>query len=339
MSGEKTEKPTPRRLEDQRKEGQVPQRKNVVEAALLTYAVLALIGFSGPLSNALLNLSTVVFLSLDGDFDDARASSFTASMDVVWLMLAVSASISLFTLLVGMFLNKFLFAPKAVSIKFQKLNPVSQLKNIFSKATIYNFIRLLVYFSALSLLLYIIVVSSFEDSINASYCGGMCLYPLFLSRIRIAVTVILIVLVVLAIVDYLIQDRLFISQNKMTKDEVKREYKGQEGDPEIKARRKSIAMNDAAMPLPSDATHVVHSDQVLVAMIFYPTSGQRPFMVFKAKGPRVPSLCRQFRALKIPTVNLPGAALDLYRMAPPGQYLPARSARSIQKVMRMMMQS
>src|SRR5690606_32777425 len=40
MSGEKTEKPTPRRLEDQRKEGQVPQRKNVVEAALLTYAVL-----------------------------------------------------------------------------------------------------------------------------------------------------------------------------------------------------------------------------------------------------------------------------------------------------------
>jgi len=61
MSGEKTEAPTRRRLEDRRREGQVPQRKHVIEAALLSFVALLLIGLFGPLSGMLLNISTAAF--------------------------------------------------------------------------------------------------------------------------------------------------------------------------------------------------------------------------------------------------------------------------------------
>ncbi|QPC44326.1 EscU/YscU/HrcU family type III secretion system export apparatus switch protein [Kaustia mangrovi] len=333
MSGEKTEQPTHKRLEDQRKEGQLPQRKNVVEAGLVTFAVLLLIGISGPLWGSLVTLSTTVFSGVDRDFDAARASSFAAAMDVVYLVLAVCVLVSMVTLLFGLLLNRFNFAPKALSPKFQKFNPVNQIKGIFSKATIYNFIRLLVYFSIIATLLYLVIANDIENAINASHCGWACLYPFFVSRFKIVVAVILIVLVLLAALDFRIQTLLFTSQNKMAKDEVKREHKGQEGDPEIKAGRKSVAMNDAAMPLLSDATHVVHSDQVLVAIIFYPAARQRPYVVFKAKGASVAGLCRKFRGWKVPTFNIPTVALDFYRMATPGQYMPARSAKGMSRIL------
>jgi len=335
MSGEKTEQPTQHRLQERRKEGQIPQRKNIVEAALLISAVLILVGFSGPLSAALLNLSTVVFSGVDRNFEAVKATSFIAAMDVVSLMAAICILISMFTLLTGLLLNKFNFSVKPLTPNINKLNPASQIKNIFSKHTIYNFIRMIIIFSSILIIFISVVWGSLDDSINASYCGEMCLYPLFISRIKIVVTTILLVLLLMAATDYRIQTRLFASQNKMTKEEVKREHKEQEGDPKIKFGRRSIAMEDAALPMPSEATHVVHSDQVLVALIFYPSAQLPPYVVFKAKGAKVPALCRKFRALKIPIVSLPSVALDFYRMAPPGQYLPPRSAPGMEKIMGM----
>ncbi|WP_173932909.1 EscU/YscU/HrcU family type III secretion system export apparatus switch protein [Chelativorans sp. Marseille-P2723] len=334
MSGEKTEAPTPHRLDERRKEGQVPQRRNVIEAALLTFTLLLIAGLFDRLSKVLLDLSTAVFSNIDEDFGAAWALSLPATLDALYFILAICAASSLFSVLFGMLMNKFLFAPKALSIKFQKLNPVNQVKSIFSKSTLYNFVRLLVFFFSVCVILYISIYANIENSLNASYCGEACLYPLFVKIIRTAIISILIALLVMAAIDYRIQSLLFISQNKMTKDEVKREYKGQEGDPEIKAGRKSIAVSDATMPLPSEATHVVHSDQVLVALIFYPGVQQPPYIVFKAKGARVPVLRRRFASMKIPTINQPGAALELYRAAPVGQYLSARAARNFERILR-----
>jgi len=333
MSGEKTEAPTPRRLEERRREGQVPQRKNVIEAALLTFVVVLLIWLFRPLSGALLNLSAAIFSGIGHDLEAATATSLLAAMQVVHWMLAICGASALFTLLLSCVLNKFIFAPKALSPKFERFNPVGQLKNIFSKATLYSFMRMNVLFIAVSVTFIYLYISSMEDSLQASHCGEMCLYHLFTSQIGMLVAAILIVLIVLALIDYKIQDRIFISQNKMTKEEVKREYKEQEGDREIKAGRKSIAINDAAAPLLSESTHVVHSDQVLAAVIFYPGAGYPPYLVFKAMGASVPGLCRKFRAMNIPTFNVPGVALELYRMGAPGQYLPARSIRSMDKIL------
>lgn len=334
MSGEKTEQPTQRRLEDRRKEGQIPQRKNVIEASLLTFTTLLLLTAYAPLAGRLLNLSKTVFSSIDRDFDSAREASFASAMQTVWLSMALCVAASMFTLLVGLLVNRFNFSPKALTPKFQKFNPVSQAKNIFSKSTAYNFLRMLVFFSGVVAAMYIAIWGGVKDAINASYCGILCLVPFFKAKIELTVAAILILLIVLAAVDYAIQTRLYLSQNKMSKDEVKREFKQQDGDPEIKANRRMLVMNDASMPLPSEATHVVHSDQVLVAFIFYPTSGQRPFVVTKAQGATVPGLSRKFRALKIPTLNMPGVALELYRMSAPGQYMPAKSARPMERVLR-----
>ncbi|WP_011579461.1 MULTISPECIES: EscU/YscU/HrcU family type III secretion system export apparatus switch protein [Chelativorans] len=333
MSGEKTEAPTPRRLEERRREGQVPQRKNIIEAALLTFVVVLLIWLFRPLSEALLNLSAAVFSSISHDLEAATATSLVAAMPVVHWMLAICGASALFTLLLSCVLNKFMFAPKALAPKFERFNPVGQIKSIFSKATLYSFMRMIVLFTAVSAIFIYLYVANMDNSLQASHCGEACLYDLFTSRIGMLVAAVLGVLIVLALIDYKIQDRMFISQNKMTKEEVKREYKDQEGDREIKAGRKSIALNDAAAPLLSESTHVVHSDQVLAAVIFYPGAGYPPYLVFKAMGASVPGLCRKFLAMNIPTFNVPGAALEFYRMSAPGQYLPARSIRSMEKIL------
>ena len=168
MSGEKTEAPTRRRLEDRRKEGQVPQRKNVVEAALLTFVTLLLVGLFGPLSGALLDLSAKAFSGINQDFEIAKATSFTAIVQAAYWIQAICISSAIFTLLLGMLLNRFVFAPKAFSPKFQRFNPAGQVKNIFSKSTLYNFIRMIFLFGTISALFLYLYLFNLEDSLEAS---------------------------------------------------------------------------------------------------------------------------------------------------------------------------
>ena len=63
MSGEKTEEPTQKKLDDARKEGQLPQRKNVIEAVFLTFSILLLIGLTGRISEAMLSIHNEPFRS------------------------------------------------------------------------------------------------------------------------------------------------------------------------------------------------------------------------------------------------------------------------------------
>jgi type III secretion protein U len=334
MSGEKTEEPTQKRLDDARKKGQLPQRKNVIEAASLVFSVLLLTAMLDRFTNSLLALTDTAISSAKGNFTASLWFTTESAVDLLYLLIAFCAASASFVLMTGFSLNNFNFAPKSLSPKFEKLNPVNGLKSLFSKSTLYNFFRLLVFFCALATLLYVSINKAIPDALNASHCGLQCLYPLIMGQIKNVIIVILVILVLLAVLDYRVQSALFRSQNKMSKDDVKNEHKAQEGDPQVKGERNSIAMNDATQPGPKDATHVVYSEELLVAIFYEESASQRPYVVAKAKGPGVARLQKQFRSYGIPTICDPGIAIDFHLMARVGQYLPPRSAIGMEKILR-----
>lgn len=332
MSGEKTEEPTEQRLRDQRKKGQVPQRKNVIEAAYLIASYLLLVSLSSQLYEGMFLQIQTATDAVKQDFRNGLLHSFdAASKQIRTLMTFVAISFA-FPLLVGLFLNKFNFAPQAMSPKFEKFNPVNGLKGMFSKSTLYNFFRLLIYFTAVSVILTSVLMSSFNDVLAASVCGAPCLAPFFLGKIQMVVLMILGVLLLLAAIDFRIQTKLFRNQNKMSKEDVKNEAKGQEGDPLIKSKRREIANEDATLPTAKDVTHVVYGPEFLVALIYYDGSGERPYAVSKARGGMVAKIQRRFREIGKPTVFLPGVAADFHRLATVGDYLPARSATGMSRI-------
>jgi type III secretion protein U len=330
---EKTEQPTQKKLDDSRKEGQVPQRKNVLEAAIVTAGVFGVTGLWDDVAAGLLSLFDAVFDSIEDGFDHSLAGIWKASLDTSVTVAALIVGLGFGLLLLNLLLNGFNFAPKALSPKFEKLNPVNGLKGMFSKHTAYNFVRLLVYFTAVSLILYMTLKNNLADTIRASACGLTCLAQIFPPMINTMVTQILLVLIILALVDFRLQDMMFISQNKMSKDDIKREYKGSQGDPMIKGMRNQLAHEDMRLPSPREVTHVIYANGYLVALLYKP--GSTPFVVMKAKGESVPSIQARFRRMGVRCVNLPAVAREFYMKYAVSAHTDAQSAIGMSKVLRM----
>lgn len=331
-SGEKTEEPTDHRLKEARKKGQVPQRKNSIEAVFTVLAILLMIQVSPTLAQQFIVQMTA---SIDGvvlDFQSGIQGSVVALQPILITVLAITAGFSLLTLFVGLFLNGFNFSAENIAPKFEKLNPVSGLKQMFSLQTLYNFGRLLLFFVPVTITLYLLIWLNIETMIHASECGWTCVAEVFLGLLTILLVVFALLQVVLGALDHFLQNILFRRQNKMTKDDVKREHKQNDGDPQLKGTRKSIAQQDALLPHKRAATHVIVGENILVALIYYPQQNSAAYMLFKHKGTRVADFANEFRAYKCPVVVMPNQARRLFSTAPVGQYLPMRTSNDVIRV-------
>ena len=332
MSGEKTEQPTEKKLGDARRRGQLPQRKNVLEAFIMVTGCLMVTGGWPEEAARILSVFEAGFDGVAKDFDEALPATLLAAMQAAMLVPVLALILGSLLLMVNLLLTRFNFAPESLTPKFQKLNPVSGLKGMFSKNTLYNFVRLTIYFTTVSLFLYLIIKSNIGNVIHAASCGLSCLAQIFPMLILRLVILILGLLVILAAVDYKIQTIIFISQNKMSKDEVKREFKGMQGDPQIKGKRQQIGKEDAQLPSPREVTHVIYSNALLVAVLYEP--GATPFVVMKAKGQHVPAIQSRFRRMGVKCVNLPTVARQFHKRYAVSSYMDSTAATGMAKVLR-----
>ncbi len=327
MSEEKTEEPTQKKIDDARKKGQLPQRKNILEASILTLGVAYIASTWQIFAASLGGVFDVVLLGVHRGLIVAANDLFTAIQKALSYGLIFMLILAFFVLFLNLLLTKFNFAPEAMSPKFEKFNPVSGLKGLFSKSTFYNFVRMAIYFSCASLTLILMIQGNLGDVVDASACGLVCIANVFPPLMLKTVAIILLVLTLMAVADFKIQNAIFLSQTKMSKDEVKREHKGSEGDPMIKGARKRIAHEDSEMPTLKEVTHAVYSNSVIVAFIY--EEGRAPFVVMKSKGGGVPRLLQKVRSAGAACVNLPSVASDFDRTASVGNYMDARSAKGI----------
>ncbi|MFK4064106.1 EscU/YscU/HrcU family type III secretion system export apparatus switch protein [Brucella anthropi] len=332
MSGEKTEEPTNKKLEDQYKEGVVPQRKNVVEAIQVNLGVILIATMIQDL-NVLLDAMRYTINAVSWDFNSALRQVVNAFRGVMIITFLFCVALSLSTLMACVMINKFNVTIRSLSPKIQKMNPISTIKSVMSRSTLYNMFRLLVYFFVLSACWYSIVLWFFPSVLYASKCGHECLLPIF-GRIMYFIAIINVLLaVVFSLVDYRVQNKIFRRQNRMSKEDVRRESRNTEGSPEIKSMRRSLALTDHFAPSIGDVTHVVYGSGVLVA-IMYNSDQLRPYLVLKSCGHNLPTIIEKFRRLDIRLVHLPNVAREFYSMTASGNFLPASSARGMNSVLR-----
>ena len=331
MSGEKTEQPTDKKLDDARKKGQLPQRKNVLEAFLILMGVWITVGQWSTVAGYLNNTIDSAISGINKEFDEAMISTLAAGFDAIRFAVIVSLVLGFGVLFLNLLFNKFNFAPAALTPKFEKLNPVNGLKGIFSKNTLYNFGRLMIYFPAVSIIVFFVIKGNISNALNAAACGLTCLAELFPGILFQMVILILLVLFILAWADFKLQTKIFISQNKMTKDDIKREHKGSEGDPQIKGKRSQLAQEDIHLPSPKEVTHVVYSNSFLVALLYHP--GSTPFIVMKVQGDNVMKVQAKFRQMGVRCVNLPAVAKQFFTRYAISTYADINSADGMQSIL------
>ena len=250
-SGSKTEKATPKKRRDQRKEGNVLQSKDVAGIVTLAGSFFALsILFGGTVKS--ISQFMVKYIELSGTVTDTSMGTVATLGDNFLVTLAKAL---LPFLLICMVLGvlgsgvqtRFLFASKNFLPKFSRLNPLEGFKRLFSLQNIVELVKGILKLIILVALTYGILKSDMQNAIKTMYMDIPVSVTMTLSMLSKLFFRILIAFVAIAALDYLYQWWNFERKMMMSKQEIKEEYKQTEGNPEIKGRIKNMQQQRARM--------------------------------------------------------------------------------------------
>jgi type III secretion protein U len=240
-SGEKTEQPTAKKLRDSRKKGQVAKSKEVVSASLLTGLFVTLWVMSDYFVSRFSRMMLAPANHITYPF---RIALETLLNEVMLTFVQILAPILLIVFIFGIGANFVqigaLFTVEPIIPKFEKLNPMKALKNIFSMKNLFELVKSVVKITVLSILIGWVIMGGIDDLLKAPSCGLTCLISVFASLMKQIIIVTIIAFVIIAAFDLFFQRWQYTKNLMMTKDEVKREYKEMEGSPEIKGKRKQF---------------------------------------------------------------------------------------------------
>ncbi|MBN1070297.1 fused FliR family export protein/FlhB family type III secretion system protein [Clostridium botulinum] len=290
FADEKTEEATPKKKSDSKKKGQVARSKDVSVAITMAACTLAVSMLWGSLVNTFKGVLTyfLAFPSLK-DFNELTATNFIAFslLKVATVFLPFALAIMISGVAASIIQTGFMITGEPLKPSLGKLNPLKGLKNMFSKRSLVGLIKNVVVVTIISILAYKYVKNNYVDIINISN-----LYlPSLGSEIKNLVVGIFmqitLALVIIGATDYFVQFRLHNKELKMTKQEIKDEYKQAEGDPQLKAKikqkQREMGMR-RMMQSVSDATVVITNPTHLAIALKYEEGGNMEAPKVVAKG-------------------------------------------------------
>lgn len=291
-AGEKTEQPTEKRLQDSKKKGQVAKSQDLTGAVLLIAAVgtIWLVGnYMGEMLLALVRDHLSSAASFKGAFTTEAAMSAMSKgvLEMLWILMPLFLVIVMFAFLANYLQIGSVFSAESISPKFEKLNPVEGFKQKFLKARSYvEFSKTIIKLIITGVVAGYVMWESREDIVHLISKSPDVAAP-FTLRLVIEIGLkVGLAFLVLGALDFLLQRLLHRRDLRMTKQEVKDEYKEMEGDPLVKAQRRSLHREILAQSLAAavrDADVVLANPTHLAVALKYERGGTSAPIV-TAKG-------------------------------------------------------
>lgn len=335
----KTEEPTHKRLEDARKKGQVAQSREINHFfVLFAFACVILI-----LSPAITRDISGLLMPFVARPDQYQMNQGTLG-DVLGEMMGQIFIIMLIPLIVVLTAiiaiptvqKKWLFSPESIKPKLEKLSPLKGLKRIYGGKALIEFGKSLLKISAVGLIVWLCSRPFFgyADSLIAQPATDSLLFAKTVAA-RILITV-CILLFVLSVADFFLQRFLFLKSMRMTRQELKDEYKQQEGDPHIKAKLRQIRREKAQRRMmanvPKADVIITNPTHYAVALQYDPAAMTAPKVV--AKG--VDAVAARIREVaekhKIPVMRNPPLARILYDTTDIDDDIPVEHYQAVAKI-------
>ncbi|PPT92339.1 EscU/YscU/HrcU family type III secretion system export apparatus switch protein [Xanthomonas theicola] len=318
MSDEKTEQPTEKKLQDARRDGEVPFSRDIGMAASMICAVLAMQVSGGWLGA---HLRALLHLALDmgntGDYAATRRGMLLMGIEGAWLALPLILAIVAGPLCVGLLQTRFNLSFKKLEPKLDTLNPVNGTKRIFSARTLTDLVKMLVKAVAIGAVLWKGVESLMPLLLGTAYLPLLDIAQIGWNVLIRLFGVTCVVLLVVGGVDLGLQYWLFVRDHRMSKDEVKREHKDVEGNPEMKGQRKQFAHEllfaDPRERLSKAKALVVNPTHYAAAIAYVQEFGV-PQVVAKGEDAGALALREAALAQGLPIIANPPLARALYKV-------------------------
>ena len=337
---EKTEQATPKRLQEMREKGQVAKSREVPSVAILLASLLIFYFLGSVMIRDFMELmkwsfsNSARFELQSGNFNWLLLELFRRGLKIVAPLFIALMAVGLFSnfLQVG-----FLFSTKAIAPKLSKLDPLKGFARMVSKQALVELIKSIfkvvvvgcvTYFTVKGELDQIVPLMDKEIWSVVSYIGSVCFKILLRTSW---------VLIVLAVIDYAFQKWDFMQEAKMTKQEVKDEFKQREGDPLIKSRvrqaQREMAKKRMMEAVPKADVVITNPIHLAIALEYNTQNMSAPLLT--AKGSRL--MAERIKAIaqenNIPIVENKPLAQALYKGVEIGQEIPTVFYKAVAEIL------
>ena len=318
-SEEKTEEPTAKKLEKAKEDGQVARSQELSVAAMMIGVACFLYLFGGYM---ILQLSEVFEAGFTFDRKDVFSDNLlpttfgSHAMDSIMVVVPIFVLAVLIAIGAAGMLGGYIFSLKSIAPKASKINPMAGLKRMFGTKALIDLSKALAKFSLVGITLYLVVSESFDTLVSL---GFMSLGPAMAEAgnlIAGGTVLVTLTLIVAAGIDVPYQIYEINQKMKMTKQEVKDEFKDTEGRPEVKAqirrRQREMAMG-AMMESVADAdVIIVNPEHFAVALSYDPSSNGAPVVVAKGADFMAQGIRERAAEHGVPLFSSPTLARALY---------------------------
>lgn len=346
--GEKTEPATAKKLRDAREEGKVAKSKELTAAFDLIVLFLVLKIFISFVAERLLGAFTYTYTLLP-DFVEMNAKDVSSQAITVFLssillqILIACAPFFIFglviTLVISIYQVGWKVTTKPLKPKLDKFNPINGFKRIFSKDSIFELGKSIL---KIALIVYIAYISIREeaDSLFILYEIPLMQAVLLVGQVVLdAGLKISIAYLIVGIADYIYNKYKFKEDMKMTKQEVKDEYKNTEGNPEIKGRQRQkmreVSQRRMMQDVPKADVVITNPTHYAVAIQYDAEKAKAPIVLAKGEDSLAQKIKEVAKENHVEIVENKPLARMLYANVDIGQEIPPELYQAVAEVLAM----
>lgn len=338
FAGEKTEEPTAKRRADAKKKGQVAKSQEINAAFIMLTGFFLLKSLGGDVMDEIMNYSTHIFSNMMVTVDEESVMQLFIGVSIVLIKTAIPVMLCI--MVVGLAINMaqvgINFNTEAIEFKLDKLNPITGFGRIFSKRSLVELLKSLIKIVVIGFFIYDYLKEEIVKMPTLIYTD------LFTAANQIADVVFTLafqvcgVFFIMAVLDLIYQQWQMTQDLKMSKQDIKDEFKQQEGDPQIKGKikgkQRQMAMARMMQEVPKADVIITNPTHFAVAMQ-YNSGMEAPVVLAKGQdhvAMRIKEIAKEHR---IPIVENKPLARALYATVEVGMAIPQELYKSVAEVL------
>jgi len=337
---EKTEEPTPKKRQELKEKGEVAKSKELPSVAVLLAALISLSLFGSFMYNQIQLIMKGAFsFSALNDFNILEFLKFAQNIigRFIILLSPLFAAIFITAILSNIMQVGFIVSGESLTPKLSKIDPIKGFGRLFSKQAFMEFIKSLLKLTIVGVVAFLTIKGEMK---NFVHLGDMEINSIFLYILKIFFKIFIrcsLAMIILVVIDYAFQRWEFENRIKMSKQEVKDEFKKSEGDPLIKSKIKSIQMEMARKRMMQDVPEadvvITNPTHLAVALKYDSSTMIAPKLI--AKGSR--KIAEKIKGIasehKIPILENKGLARNIYSLVEVGQEIPPELYQTVAEIL------
>lgn len=338
---QKTEDPTHKRLDDALKKGQVPFSREVTSFLMIlvfSFSIISLLPHI--LKKTTHNLSRYITEPHLFNISQDTILSLTknAAIDMLSVMITPILILIVVIILSAILQHGFIISADSMTPKLERISPLKGFKRIFSMRSVVEFLKGLLKITVVGVVAFMAVYPEMHQLgrlASGGVIAALLLLAVLLKRMLIGICI---AMFLMALIDFLYQRFEYMKSMRMSKHDIKQEFKQTEGNPEVKAKLRELRARRAGKRMMADVPTadvvITNPTHYSIALKYESEKTEAPILVAKGKDLIALRIREIAKENKVPIVENPPLARALFSSVEIGQEIPLEHYNAVAEVIR-----